>query len=101
MWQASQPEKLASLRKDQRDEERLLEAHAFGVFSTLSSDTPLNLNTATAEELQQIKGVGTVIANRIVESQPYSNLGELLEVDGIGPSLLEKMKPFVRVITKI
>lgn len=50
--------------------------------------TPMNLNTATAEELQALPGIGEVLAQRIVayreEIGGFQNLEQLLEVNGIG-----------------
>lgn len=53
----------------------------------------VDVNTATAEELTQLEGVGGVIAARIVEEReaggPFVNLEDLIErVSGVGESFL-------------
>ncbi|KAG2995766.1 hypothetical protein PC128_g23062 [Phytophthora cactorum] len=45
----------------------------------------MDLNTATPRELQQLPGVGCVIARLIIESRPFSSVEDLLRVKGIGP----------------
>ena len=48
----------------------------------------LNLNTATKEELMQIKGIGEITATKIVEYRDaiggFTSLEQLMEIDGIG-----------------
>ena len=50
--------------------------------------SPLNLNTATQEELAQLPGIGEELARRIVEHReangPFETIEELMEVSGIG-----------------
>lgn len=57
---------------------------------------PVNLNKATLDELQSIRGVGPVIAQRIVDYRvahgPFRVLEELAQVNGIGQAKYEKMK---------
>ena len=61
---------------------------------------PLALNAATAAELGCLKGIGPVLAGRIVADRaargPYSGVEDLDRVPGIGKRLLERLKPFVR-----
>ncbi len=61
----------------------------------------LNLNTATAADLEELPGVGQVMAGRIVEYRsangPFTAVEELQQVTGIGPSLFEKISPLVTV----
>jgi len=61
----------------------------------------LDLNTATTGQLQELPGVGAVLAERIVtyrdEHGPFTSVDDLLNVEGIGPSLLEKLRPYVTV----
>lgn len=58
---------------------------------------PLDINTASVEELQAIPGVGPTTARRIVEGRPYGEVDDLLRVRGIGPVTLEKIRPYVMV----
>jgi len=62
----------------------------------------LDLNTATAQELEALPGIGPVLARRIVEYRdrygPFQKVEDLLAVRGIGPVLLEKIRPYVYVI---
>ena len=62
---------------------------------------PINLNTATADQLEAIPGIGPVLAQRIIEYRQthgrFQSVDELLEVRGIGPKRLENMRPYVTV----
>ena len=57
---------------------------------------PVDINTATAEELQQLMGIGPVLAQAIVdyraEHGPFESVDELLEVSGIGETKLENIR---------
>jgi competence protein ComEA len=61
----------------------------------------VNVNRASAEELERLPGVGPVLAERILELRRqrgrFSSVEELLEVRGIGPKKLEDMRPYVRL----
>lgn len=61
----------------------------------------LNLNEATADELEQIPGIGPALAERIVLYRtaygPFSRLDTLTEIKGIGPDLLDRMKSHLTV----
>ena len=62
---------------------------------------PIDINAATSEELQQLPGVGPVIAQRILDyrkkSGPFRNVDELMAVRGISDKRLAKIKPYVFV----
>jgi competence protein ComEA len=63
-------------------------------------DRPVDLNSASAEELQRLPGVGPVIAERIVawrrEHGRFDSPDDLARVPGIGPRSAERLRPLVR-----
>ena len=64
-----------------------------------ASGHPLDINTATAEELCSLPGVGAVTAERIVAWReghgPFASLEDLLQVEGIGEKTLEKIYEYM------
>ena len=70
--------------------------------SASATDQPLvNVNTATAEELEALPGIGPALALRIVEFRAsigvFRDLNDLLQVRGIGGRKLEALAPFATV----
>ena len=61
----------------------------------------IDLNSATWVELTQLRDVGPVTAQRIVNSReeagPFSSIDDLQRVDGIGPKTVEKNRRWLRV----
>lgn len=48
----------------------------------------INLNEATAEEIQKITHIGEKLANEIIQNRPFNEVEDLLKVKGIGQSRL-------------
>ncbi len=64
-----------------------------------SVEWQVNINTATAEELMDLPGVGEKLAERMIAYREkhgqFHEVEELLEVDGIGESKLADMKEWI------
>lgn len=62
---------------------------------------PINVNTASAEELERLPGIGPVLAQAIVdyraEHGPFGSVDELLQVGGIGSTKLENIRSEITV----
>lgn len=69
--------------------------------SAQKGSTPVNINTATAEELQTLPRIGPAMAQRIIAWREahggFHSVDELDAVPGIGPSMLENLRPLVTV----
>ena len=61
----------------------------------------INLNTATAEELESLPSIGPVMAKRIIEYRSihgsFYNIEDIEEVKGIGEKTYEKIKALITV----
>jgi competence ComEA-like helix-hairpin-helix protein len=61
----------------------------------------IDLNTATAADLEVLPRIGPALAQRIIEARDraggFSSLADLDAVKGIGPRTLEALRPHVRV----
>ncbi len=73
---------------------------AFLVFRGDPTTRPLDVNTATAEQLATLPSVGPEIAKKIIKGRPYSKAEDLLKVPGIGEKTLEKMRPRLKLDAK-
>jgi competence protein ComEA len=62
---------------------------------------PVDLNTATAEQLDALPGVGPVLAQHVMDWRTahgrFDSVDQLREVSGIGPSKFADLKPLVTV----
>jgi competence protein ComEA len=59
----------------------------------------IDLNSATAEELETLPEIGPVLAQRIVEYRqvngPFARTDQLMAVSGIGPATYERVRLLV------
>lgn len=69
--------------------------------SAQKGSAPVNINTATAEELQTLPRIGPAMAQRIIAWREahggFRSVDELDAVPGIGPSMLENLRPLVTI----
>jgi competence ComEA-like helix-hairpin-helix protein len=60
---------------------------------------PVNINSATSEELQQVPGIGPSTAEKILQMRksygPFKSVDDLLAIRGLGPKRLEKMRKYL------
>lgn len=67
--------------------------------------TALDVNQATAQQLQQLPGIGPVLAGRIVEFRNsrggFTNVDELRRVKGIGRKTFERIRAFIAVVPPV
>ena len=65
------------------------------------SDTKVHLNSANRVQLQQLNGVGEKKAQAIIDYRqqngPFKKIDDLQKIKGIGPKMLEKIKPQLRL----
>ncbi len=117
IWAKTDPDRLAQLRKKQRQEDEELKEsqriEAAGRRKPLEHDPltpwprnkymsqgksghvtgfPVDINKASKRELQKVKGIGLVLSQRIIDGRPYESVDDLLKVKGIGKRSLEKMR---------
>jgi competence protein ComEA len=67
-----------------------------GGAAAAGADAPVSLGSATAEQLDELDGIGPTLAERIVEARQakggFGSLDQLAEVEGIGEKRLEALK---------
>jgi len=71
-------------------------------FAAAPADSPrVNINTASAQELQLLPRVGPAVATRIVDFRAkngaFKSAEDLMRVRGIGERTFELLKPYVSV----
>jgi competence protein ComEA len=64
------------------------------------TESPIDPNHATMEQLQSLPGIGPVLAERIhteARQRPFRSVEELRRVKGIGTKTLEKLRPHIQI----
>lgn len=97
IWSESDPDQIAQLRAKQRDEDRELKKLQDEIKEGQAPVKRIDINKANETQLQSISGIGVMLASRIIAGRPYKSVEDLLNVKGIGPKTLEKIRPYITV----
>lgn len=57
----------------------------------------IDVNTANAAELLGVPNMNAGLAEHIAENKPYQRFEDLLKIKGMGPVLLEKLRPYLKI----
>lgn len=64
-------------------------------------DELININTANADELKQLPGIGDILANRIIAYRefngPYQSVDDLTNVEGVSSTLVDSLRDRITV----
>lgn len=96
IWAETDMGQLDELRAQQRSEEEELKELRRQLQADASDS--VDINRASARELQSIGGIGPVLASRIIEQRPFQKVDDLLRVPGINQRLLEQLRPRLAVL---
>ncbi len=79
--------------------ERERPAHSAPVLALETEGGKIDINSASAETLMLLPGIGEVRSAEIIEYRErhggFDSVDELLEIDGIGPVILEGLREYV------
>lgn len=97
IWARSDPNRIVLLRAQIRAEQ--------AVVSEIQKETsrledilslPLDLNTASAEELEALPGIGPATSKAIIENRPFRSAEDLLRVRGISKARLDALRDYIK-----
>jgi competence protein ComEA len=83
----------------------VIAAFLFCVFNASATKkpppAPININTATSEQLQEVPGIGPATAEKILQMRKsygaFKSVDDLLSIKGIGKKRLDKMRKYLTV----
>jgi competence protein ComEA len=92
VWKLSNSSRIAALRADKRREDRELAA-----IQKTPNEFPLDINTASQAQLENLPGIGAVLAARIIKKRPYRTIEDLDKIKGLNEPTLQRIKPLLQV----
>ena len=97
IWAKNEPDRIVELRAEQRSDDEKLRIITEQAKLAKELKRQINLNKASAEELEMIKGIGPVFAERIIKARPYKTVDELLKIQGIGKKKFEIIRGYLMI----
>ncbi len=98
IWSEADAESLPTMRRQEREEVRELHAVRHSVTRHHpEAEGLLNINTAPAEALERLPGIGPALAARIIAARPFQSPKDLLSVAGIGRATLAGLEAHISV----
>jgi competence protein ComEA len=67
------------------------------VSGTQVNSGKININSASAQQLDTLPGIGTVRAQKIIDNRPYSTINDLVKKKVLGEGIFEKLKDQISV----
>lgn len=97
IWEETDPDRLAKLRKKQRQEDEELkrvqeEARRPSKKKVTEKQPPVDINKATKLQLRTIRGIGEKKSQAIINGRPYKRMDDVDEVKGIGSEMLKRLR---------
>lgn len=90
-------EKSKKVKKERAEHLQRFKPAPLTTRDTSTTETGIDLNRASLDELQELPGIGPALAERIIrwraDHGPFIEPDDLLQVQGIGPARLEEIKP--------
>ncbi len=97
IWARTDWERLPNERQAERQEGSELSLAV--ATNKLKPGEKLDPNTAARDDLMRLPGIGETLANRIIEARPFAKTGDLLRVEGLGPTKLQQIRQFLEFRT--
>src|SRR5438067_6308730 len=66
------------------------------LFGPAKSSLIVNINTASAQELESLPNIGSSRAEQTIAHRPYTSLDQLTQVKGVTPRVIDQLRPFVK-----
>jgi len=94
-------DQLTQLQSQPVSTEQTVSAESSGRIAGATVTQKINLNTASATELDSLPGIGPVYAQRIIDYREahggFKSIEEIVQVKGIGPKTFAKIRDLITV----